>query len=232
MKLKEPAIWLFFPSPPGSNFSPVRGTLSLMPKLQGFFDCLPAPENLSVEQISSRLGPSANPAIEENELANHIVYSQVVPVTIADTRFYLAVLCEALQTQPAAYYNPETRRIYILESFLRFIPDLEWIVEAYRDAFALTGVVTVSLKSEKSGTKDIGTFLRPAMLDGEGEVEISTEGKRYKIPAGTVGRIPTTASRVAIEFTSATARLQGKEKAVLEVSGGDLGIMVDARRIS
>lgn len=199
--------------------------------MPGFFDSLSGLEKLSAEKISFRLGPSSNPALVENELANHILYSQAVPVTPNDTRFYLAVLCEALKLQPDKYYNRQTRRITIPDTFLQFIPDLQKVVEVYRDAFALVGVIPVSLKSGKSGVKDIGTFLRPAVFGGEGEMEISTGGSKYAIPVGTVARIPAPDPKATVEFASTIAKLDGKERATFEVAGGELGIMIDARRI-
>lgn len=197
-----------------------------MPKLKGFFDCFAGIESVTAEKIGRWLSRT-NPAILENELANHLFYSQTVPVTATDAQFYLAVLREALKIEPDLYYNREQSTVYIPECFLHFFPDFGQMVGAYRDSFSLKGVIAVRLKSGKTESKMIGTLIRPFMVAAEGGVELWVEGRNHTVSVGSVTRIPAPPGKIAVEFVSDAANLPGQEKAAFTVEGGELGIILD-----
>jgi hypothetical protein len=203
-----------------------------MPRLKGLFDNFQKLDSLQVEGVKNWLNRREDPALFENELGNRIVYPQTVPVTQENLIFDLAILREALKLQPEDYYNQNFHRLYIPENFLNFIPDIHKLVLAFIDTFDPWGVTTIFLRSERLGTMTLGTLIRPEIISDTGWIDLWVYGKKYEVPVGSITFIPAANNKIDIKFESGAAKLFEKNQTVAEVIGGQLGVIVDTRKIS
>jgi hypothetical protein len=201
-----------------------------MPRLKGLFDSFLKIDNLQVPDIKNWLNFRGDDRLLENQLGNRLLYPQITPVSQQELMLDLAVLREALKTQPEDYYNQNFKRLYIPDDFLKHIPDLHKLVWAFIDAFDPWGVTTIFLKSEDPGNKTLGTLIRPEILSDSGWIDLWVYGKKYEVTIGTISVIPAGANKIDVKFESAAARIMGKEQTLMEVVGGPLGLIVDTRK--
>lgn len=143
--------------------------------------------------------------------------------------FRLAVLREGFKTSSQNFYNKNLRTIYIPEGLLETLPDLQKFAWAVVDAIQPDGITSLILKSPTLGTKNLGTVIRPQILKNDGEVSILVEGKEYKVKIGNLVFIPVSGNKTDFRFKSAAASLLGNEEINAEVTGGQMGLIVDAR---
>ena len=218
-----------------------------MAKLSGLFDYF---DNLDAIDINSLISwiksPPQNIQIE-NYLANKILYPSAIPLTEKDMEIDLAILREALningplnQKQNSflgenPFLNITLRKIIIPEKFLNYVPDLTTLTWTFVDALLIKrkkedwfeDVWTVVV----SGDSDeiVGTVILPQFSDIKGEMIISILGKNYKIKPGSLIVVPCIKDRCEVGYRLRGAKILGKEESALQLYGGKLGIVIDAR---
>lgn len=202
-----------------------------MPKIPSLLDCFSTPGSISIDIDDSVawLKSQTNPQLLQNQLCNHLLYPESLPLTPADLHLDLALLQEILKKRPGDYYNQNLKRITIPEGFLMRFSDLNQLVWVFTDVFGKPGITTIFLKSEKVGLKGLGTFIKPTVTSNFGWASVWIESKKYEIQVGSLMTIPFTGNRLDIKFASNSAKLLGKSQFITEVIGGGFGLAIDMR---
>lgn len=200
-----------------------------MPKLKGLTSLLPPMDNMPTEDMRAWLKRRDTPQILENELGNRLLYPFSVPVSSESMMLDLAIIRESLKIEPQKYFSRNFGRLYIPDQLIPFFPNLQNLVWIFIDVLNPIGLVTVYAKSEQMGSKNLGTIITPIILGSSGAVDLSIDGRQFRIKFGSMVTIPTEGRRVVIKFESKNATLQGKNTLSAEVFGGPLGLMIDAR---
>lgn len=200
-----------------------------MPKPASLFSSFPDLENISVQKVEVWTKHRYDVKLLENKLGNRLLYPQTVPVSEEDLSFDLALLREALRLHPYKYYNQNLRRIYIPQELLDFVGDVGKVAQAFLDAFRPQGATSVLLSPARFGTKSLGTIIRPEISENRGEISIWVQGRIKKLAVGELVSLPVQTPRVDFRFYSQMAKLMGKNDISLEVAGGELGLLIDAR---
>ncbi|MFH0936954.1 MAG: hypothetical protein V1808_01520 [Candidatus Daviesbacteria bacterium] len=200
-----------------------------MSKLSGLQDLVPQLENINLNQVASMLQVKIDPQILENKLGNRLLYPQTVPLTETDLVFDLNLLQEALKSHPQSYYSSSLKKIVIPEELTQLFPNLQHLVWAFVNVFHPVGITTVFIKSQRLGTKSLGTIIKPEVLESGGDIKIEADGKSYLVKIGSLLVLPLVGRKIDIKFESNFAKLSGQNSLTTEVFGGELGLMVDAR---
>ncbi len=200
-----------------------------MPAVKGLFDYSLRFEGIEVEDLQKWLRTPEDRTILENRLGNRILYSQTIPQNQKDLLFDFAIIRKIIEQNQARLYNKNLKRIDIPEAFCEHFPDLQKLAGVFIDAISPGGITTFSIKLNQFGRKQIGTYIRPENLQAGGLLIISVKNQQYQIKTGNLVVIPVPQSRVDITFTSTTAKLTGKKILSIQVVGGPLGLIVDAR---
>lgn len=202
-----------------------------MSKLRGLFDNFVGIENISIENVIAYFGGRVDPRILENEVANRILYPQVIPESLQELALDLVILREALKNHPRDYYNRNLKRIIIPEFFLTRFPDLQNLIGAFVDAYLPPGVTTIFIKSEDMGMKKIGSIIKPDVLRGDGWIYFEVDGKKYQVKPGSLVSIPGAGNQVEVKFESKVAALNGKSNITIAAPGGQMGLLIDTRKL-
>lgn len=214
----------------------------------GLFDRFNNLDQIKTEEVLKWLNPVPQLTWLENYIANRILYPQAIPILPGDIKTDLAILREALRlNEPSItrdkteflggnpFINITMRKIMIPVSFLEFIPDLSSLVWVFIDGLLLN-------RSKKDWFQDfwtvilsntaeeiIGTVLLPQFQNISGVAVIKIEGKIYKIKAGNMNTIPCLKEHCPVDFSINGGKILGKNKSTIEIYGGKVGLIVDAR---
>src|SRR3989344_316237 len=183
-----------------------------MPKVTGVFDRFENLEKIPAENIAKWLSMHPDSAAIENYIANRVIYSQTVPVTLNDQNIDFAILREALRAAPI-YFKQNQKKIFIPADFLQITPDIKKLVNIVIDAFEPKGLITFVLTARKKD--DILYF--------------ELEGKNFKIKPGNLTILPCPKDHCHVNFKSQGSTIFGKTELVFEIPGGKIGLIVDGR---
>lgn len=219
-----------------------------MPEFVGLFDRFINLDQIKIENVMRWLSPVPQQISLENYIANRILYPQAVPISLSEIKIDLAIIREALRLNSycnkdnkneflgnSPFINVTLRKIIIPVGFLEFIPDIVSLIWAFIDGLLLEhsrkdcfeDLWTVCISNE---TEDvIGSILLPQFSDRQGLMEIKLEDKSYNIKAGALSVLPCPKERCSINFNFKNGKLLGKNKGVIEISGGKAGLVIDAR---
>lgn len=200
-----------------------------MPAVKGLFDYFLKFEGVEVEDLQKWLKVKEDRTILENRLGNRILYPQTIPQNQKDLLFDFAIIRKIIEQNQTKFYNKNLKRISIPEVFCEHFPNLQNLTGAFIDATMPCGITTFFIESNKFGRKQIGTYIRPEDLQATSLIIIGVKNQQYQIQAGSLVVIPIPESRVDITFTSSTAKLMNKKILSVQVVGGQLGLIVDAR---
>lgn len=216
--------------------------------LPGLFDSFDNLDQINIADIVRWLKPTPNEIQLENYLANRILYPQTIPTTAYDMKIDLAILREALRINGPKlnqkessllgdnpFLNITLRKVLIPEKFLKFVPDLGSLTWAFVDALLLDrqrkdffgDLWTVILTDQTDEV--IGSIILPQFKDEKASMDLSLQGKTYKIRSGSLTVIPCQQQRCEIAYKLNGGKILGKNEAALEISGGKLGLMIDGR---
>lgn len=184
-------------------------------------------EQVKAVNIAKNLAFMGDPLLLENEIANRVIYSTSVAVTSADLKFDLSLLVEAIKLDVPKFYEMSAKKIYIPEILLEKFPNATMLAQAFIDACQPKGITALCIKSIGSGTKVVGTVIRPEMSKG-GNIYIWVDKKRYRVPVDKLSVFPEK-RRADIKFESNCATLDGQKVQVLEITGGEVGLIIDTR---
>lgn len=220
-----------------------------MAKLSGLFDTFDNLDQIEAEDIIKWLKPAPQTVQVENYLANKILYPQTLPVTKEDMQLDLAILREALRINgPKSkivsegsmlgsnpFLNVTLRKIIIPQKFLQFIPDLVTIVWAFvdgllsnrrkEDFFWDLWTVVVSDDTDQI----VGSVILPQFQNKLSTLNLTFGGKKFVIRPGSLTILPCPFESCELSFKFTGGKFMGREENVLEVYGGNLGLMIDGR---
>lgn len=200
-----------------------------MSRLKGLLEFFPQLETLSIDNIMLWLGSHGDATLLENRLGNRILYPQTIPISVSDLVFDFALLREALKLEPQKYYSQNLKRIYIPQLFLDRFPDMSKLIWAFVDTFKPPGLTAIVEKIDDVGTKNLGTYIKPEVINKEGWIYLWIGAKKYQVKVGSLMIIPAPSNRVDIKLESASVLFLGKKELSSEVFGGQFGLMIDAR---
>lgn len=220
-----------------------------MAKLSGLFDTFDNLDQIAAEDIIKWLKPAPQTVQVENYLANKILYPQTLPVTKEDMQLDLAILREVLKINgPKSkiisegnmlgnnpFLNVTLRKIIIPQKFLQFIPDLVTIVWAFVDGLLLNrrkedffrDLWTVVVSDDTD--QIIGSLILPQFQNQLSRFNLSFGGKNFVIRPGSLTVLPCPFESCELAFKFTGGKFMGREENVLEVYGGNLGLMIDGR---
>lgn len=195
---------------------------------------LPHHEDLNkirAEDVSSWLGKNYDFRSISNYLANKIIYPHTVAVNLSEMIYEVAILREMLGLHPNEYYSANLKRIYVPHNLVYFIPNIPKLVWLFIDVFKPIGLNTVILKgnSPLESAKNLGTFIKVEPVKKEGIVSVDISGEKYQVKIGSLVVLPALSNKVDIKVASNGAKILGKAKLEMEIAGGPLGVMVDAK---
>lgn len=222
-----------------------------MPKLSALFDSFDNLDQIPVENIASWLKPSPQLIQLENYIANKILYPHALPLTEFEMRIDLAIIREALKINGPTLDNKNTnsllgenpflnitlRKVLIPQTFLQFVPDLISLTWAFIDGLLVDrkkedwfeDLWTIVLTDDTD--EIVGSIILPQFERKGGEMQIEVLGKTYQIQAGSLTMIPCPKDRCEISYKLQKGKILGKIEAALEIYGGRLGLMIDARNL-
>lgn len=188
-----------------------------MPKVTGLFDNFENLDEISAEALG----------IDENYLANRILYPQTVPTTAKELELDLLILKEALKRTPI-YFKPEQKKIFIPEAFLNIVPDIKQLALLFIDAYLPKGMITFVIT--KSGRDvAIGTLITVYCKDQKEFLHFEVEGQNFRVKPGMLTILPCAKEHCHVNFKATEAKILGKNEVLFEVLGGELGLIVDGR---
>lgn len=218
-----------------------------MPQFIGLFDSFDNLDQIKVEDIAAWLKTPLQQHQLENYLANRILYPQTLPMNAFDMEIDLAILREALkltlnQTKQnnfladSPFLSMTLRKILIPSRFLNAIGDLKKLTWAFVDALPIDlkrkdwfeDLWSIVLTNDIDETA--GTLILPEFAGSSGEIEVNIMGHSYKVKVGSLLIIPCLKDKCEASYKLKQGKLLGKSENSLQVSGGRLGIMIDARK--
>lgn len=218
-----------------------------MAQFAGLFDSFDNLDQIKIDSVASWLKIPIQLTQLENYLANRILYPQTIPMTVADLEIDLAIVREALKLTlnkgvqkdffaSTPFLNISLRKILIPVKFLNSVGDLKKLTWAFVDALPINpkrkdwfeDLWSIVLTGETDET--VGSLILPEFGNSSGEIEINVMGKLYKIRANSLLVIPCAKDKCDVSYKLKQGRLLGKSENALQVAGGSLGIMIDARR--
>lgn len=220
-----------------------------MAKLTGLFDTFDNLDSLEAENIVRWLKPVPQTVQVENYLANKILYPQTLPVTTEDMQLDLAILREALIINgPKSrvvsgndllgdnpFLNLTLRRIIIPQKFLQFMSDLTSLTWAFVDGLLLNrkkedwfqDLWTVVVSDDTDHI--VGSVILPQFQSSLSKLNLTFQGKNFEVRSGSLTVLPCPFERCEVAFKFNQGKFMGKTESVLELSGGNLGLMIDGR---
>lgn len=215
--------------------------------MSSFFDAFDNLDQIPLDLISRWIKPKINPLQLENYIANKILFPQTMPISEYEMQIDLAILREALRINGPkldskdallgnnAFLNINLRKILIPDKFLKFVPNLQTLVIAFLDGLLLgkdkedfyEDLWTIVLTDDVDEV--IGSAILPRINNKDAQVEVNINNQNFRIKAGTLMIIPCTLERCPISYKLKGAQALGKNEGSLEIYGGRLGVVVDAR---
>lgn len=218
-----------------------------MAQFSGLFDSFDNLDQINVESVAGWLKTPIRQTQLENYLANRILYPRTLPMTAIDMDIDLSILREALklilnQTSEDnfladnPFLNMGLRKILIPVRFLDSIGDLTKLTWAFVDALPIDpkrkdwfeDLWSIVLTDDTD--EIVGSLILPEFGGSSGEIQIYITGKSYSVKAGSLMVIPCPSNRCDLSYKLKQGHLLGKSENSLQVSGGKLGIMIDARK--
>lgn len=198
-----------------------------MPAFKGLLSYISNVEKIEAEKIASILLFKGDLKIIENQLGNLLLYPQTIPINKNESDFDSAVLKEILRLEPENFYNPNLKRIYIPEVFIRIFPNLFKLAFIFIDLLKPVNLTSFLLKSENFGVKNLGTYIKPENMAEHCFLDVKFGQKKFHVLAGKIVIIPMSQQKIDLELESNCNLIENKNKFYAEVVGGDIGLIVD-----
>lgn len=209
-------------------------------KVTGLFAAFDNLESISAEDLMRWLKPPHNLIVIQNLLANRILYPQVVPITKDELDFDLSLLKEALRSEKVKFLKADKnfldkvgKKILIPEDFLQVIPDISRLVLTFIDGLFLektlqenSRIWTVLTSGENAHV--LGTVVFPH-FEGNGQMQFQLDGKNFLAKQGKLMVIPCPRGHCHLTFRFTSGEILGLKEGMIEVYGGQLGLIVDGR---
>lgn len=186
-------------------------------------------ERIPVERILKRFIGSSNLVFLENNLGNRILYPHNIPQTKSELEFDLILLKESIRLNPGMYYNKNLHKITIPEEFLERFPDIIQLLCALIDSLQSEGITTVLKEVGDLPAKRLGSIIKINFPQETGSANITVNGKKYPIKSGTLSVVKASTLKFDLKFESTSGTIDGKLSLRIEVDGGEIGLIIDAR---
>lgn len=201
-----------------------------MPILKGFFNHFSNTDAVSIQNIKNWLNNNRDVIFLENQLGNRVIYPEAVPLNSEDVKFNTAIIREIIRLQPKKYFKNNPKRIFIPDILLEYIPNLEQLCLIFIDILNPLGYTEIFLEAERLGVRVIGSLIKPKIQTNNGMVKFTVNGKDYTLKIGSLILIPVSSGKTEVEFKTPGVTLFENNSALLEASGGHLGIVIDTRK--
>lgn len=186
--------------------------------------------------IASWLTYSISEQDMADRLANLFLYPDAVPTARPSLELVAAVLREEIQANRGEFDDKANAAVVITDDLIRKIPLVSLAVLIVIDALQPTGVMPlVYLKKDKETI--LGSLVAFESV-GESETAARVKVKKgdtqdllaeIEIPTGEIVLLPGESGTMVLEISSQGAQLDGQRKAVVDVVGGEIGAVIDAR---
>lgn len=188
-----------------------------MPKLSGPFTQFKNFDQINLGKILSKLKSHGDINVLENFFGNRIIYPQTVPVSATDMEIDLALFGEALISQPELILGKNNSIILTEDLTRRFSPLLN-LLKSIINNLNLPPVAGIYFK--KANTLNlVGSVFSPKVsIPKSTKVDLMINGQSLKILPGSFSILP---------FTERKLRLTINNSPEIEVSGGELGLVLD-----
>lgn len=196
-----------------------------MSGLLDLFTVLPHLAELQIAELIPWAPTGVSQEVLDNYYGNRVLYSQAIAVDSKSAQLDLAILKAAVAREKGSYCNPNTKRLTIPLEIQQFVINPVQLAELFLDVCHPEQVTFVMTNQ----TTPVGTFIVPQITDNKGSIVVNVGGKNYKVNIGSMAHIPVAEGKVDLRFHSLGALLMGKSELQLEVPGGIIGIIVDAR---
>lgn len=190
-----------------------------MPKLTGVFELFGNLDKISPDALNNRLKSREEPHYLQNFIGNRILYPQAVPVSKHEMDLDFALLGEAVRLNKQYFFDEQSKKIVIPESFLGRFPDLARLGIVMVEAIGAPGVSTIYLKG--TAWRFLGTVVAPSLLSSDGPLQVTINGKASNVNIGSLVVFPIQQEKVRVKIDSLEE---------VEVAGGELGLIVDLRK--
>ncbi len=219
-----------------------------MPKLSGLFDYFDNLDQIPLNSISRWLSPVPTNIQLENFIANRILYPQTVSQTPYEVQIDLAILREAVRLNGPratdekdpllgnnAFLNLNLRKIMIPAGFERYVPDVQTLAVIFVDALLVDrprsdvfeDLWTIVLNDDMD--ESLGSVLLPRLSSNQAEMDFNIEGRSFRVKPGSFMVVPCATERCKIAYKLKDAKALGQSEGALEIYGGRVGLIVDAR---
>lgn len=205
-----------------------------MPKITGLFEEFKNFDKLTLEDIAKWLKTPVDPLVFFNFYANRIYYPQTVAVNKSDLQWDLTILKELLSHEKK-FLSKNSKKIVIPDSFLARFPDKSGLIEVFADAYiynskenvdGLWGVVS------RVGQKELrlGSILVPKFEDKLGQINLFIGKKKVLLAAGQKKIVECKDERCRVTYLVLQGSFLGRKEGMIEVFGGDGGLLIDGRK--
>ncbi|MBI2011779.1 hypothetical protein HYS91_03350 [Candidatus Daviesbacteria bacterium] len=190
-----------------------------MSKLTGVFDLFKNLDKISIEDVNANLTIKQSPEFLQNYIANRVIYPQTIPSKVLEMDIDLIFLKEVVKLNKDKFIDQKNKRILIPEIFfLRFTPAPKMVM-AILDGLNVKDIYLI-VKKGSSATKTLGTYIAGINFTAKA-LQVSVEGYKRKISIGKAYLFP---------VNKADVKVMGLKDKQLNVSGGELGIILDLRK--
>lgn len=191
-----------------------------MPKLTGVFELFDNLDKISPNSLNNWLKNREEPHYLQNFVGNRILYPQIVPTTKREMDLDFALLGEAVKLNRQLFFDEQSKRVIIPEVFLSRFPNLPRLGVVMVEGISPQGESTIYLKT-KSGHQFLGTVIAPTLISSDGPMQITINSKVSNVSLGSLVVFPITSPKVRVKIDAL---------AEIEVSGGELGLIIDLRK--
>lgn len=200
-----------------------------MVKLLGLLDYFPKIENASAEMVAKNINFGKSDAILiENEIGNLLLYPQVVPESQEQLQIHLSLVCQAMSEDPSRFLNRNLKRLTIPEFIINRFPDFYQILTAFIDVLHLDNLTTIVMKSDRLGLINLGTYILLPEKVITGSLTLWIGNKSYLIRPNSIQVYQARQTKVDVKISSSKDR-SNETSLSSEVSGGNIGLIVDTR---
>ncbi len=196
-----------------------------MSGLSDLFTVLPDLADLQVDELVAWAPSQFSPEVLDNYYGNRILYAEALAVDDKGYQLDLVILKAAISRQKGSYCNPSTKRLTIPIEIQQLVLNPVHLAEIFLDVCHPEQVTYVMANPATS----LGTFVVPTVTAKSGTIVITVDGRNHKVPIGAMTQIPAGGNKIQLSFNSLGATILNQNQIDLEVTGGAMGIIIDAR---
>lgn len=199
-----------------------------MAKVSGIFEYFKDLDKISVEDVALNLKSSADDFYLENYIANKALYPQTVPVTAADMELEMAILAVAVK-QNLTIFKLQQKKLQIPKIFITRFPNLQKLIIVVKDAMDLKEEIITLEVLDEGRVKPEGSLIKVNLKDESGSVRFKLDNKSYQTKKGSILFIPCNSKKCHLQFKTSSGAILNKKEGIMDVYGGIIGVVVDAR---